>query len=101
MLNRRFLRVKVLQALYAFFQTSDNDLTVVEKNLFQSINRLYDLYLYRISLLLSILQAARLNMEKNKAKKLPSEEDLNPNMRFVENKALLILDNNAELKSLL
>jgi len=101
MLNRRFLRVKVLQALYAFFQTSDNDLTVVEKNLFQSIDRLYDLYLYRISLLLSILQAARLNMEKNKAKKLPSEEDLNPNMRFVENKALLILDNNAELKSLL
>ena len=98
MLNRRYLRIKVLQALYAFFSLPANQLKVVEKNMIQSIQRVYDLYLYKISILLDVLHAANLNLEKNKAKKLPTEEDLTPNTRFVDNKALRILTQNIDLK---
>ena len=98
MLNRRYLRIKVLQALYAYFSLPANQLKVVEKNMIQSIQRVYDLYLYKISILLDVLHAANLNLEKNKAKRLPTEEDLNPNTRFIDNKVLKILNSNIDLK---
>lgn len=101
MLNRRYLRVKVLQALYAYSQVKDGDLNTIEKNMLQSIKRVYDLYLYRLSLLLEVLHASELNIERNKNKKLPTEEDLNPNTRFVENPVLLMLKENAEFQNLL
>lgn len=68
MLNRRYLRIKVLQALYAYFSLPANQLKVVEKNMIQSIQRVYDLYLYKISILLDVLHAANLNLEKTKPK---------------------------------
>jgi N utilization substance protein B len=46
MLNRRHLRIKVLQVLYAYFQSNENDFKVVEKELMNSIERIYDIYLY-------------------------------------------------------
>ena len=98
MLNRRYLRIKVLQALYAYFSLPANQLKVVEKNMIQSIQRVYDLYLYKISILLDVLHAANLNLEKNKAKRLPTEEDLNPNTRFIDNKLLKILNSNIDFK---
>ena len=38
------------------------------------------------------------SLEEAKAKFRPSEEDINPNMRFVENRFLVELSNNYELK---
>jgi len=46
MLNRRHLRIKVLQVLYAFFQSSDTDRSKAEKELLLSIERMYDMYLF-------------------------------------------------------
>ena len=45
MLNRRHLRIKVLQVLYAYFQSEGADFKVVEKELMNSIERIYDIYL--------------------------------------------------------
>ncbi len=44
MLNRRMLRIKVMQALYGFFQSGSSDLGVAENGLFRSLDRIYDLY---------------------------------------------------------
>ena len=44
MLNRRHLRIKVLQVLYAFFQTEDADIQGTEKQLLRSVERMYELY---------------------------------------------------------
>lgn len=98
MLNRRYLRVKVLQALYAFFSLPANKIEVVEKNMLHSINKVFDLYLYKLTILLDVLHAAELNLARNKEKRLPTEEDLNPNTRFVDNKIFKILRDNIELK---
>ena len=46
MLNRRHLRIKVLQILYAFFQSEEKDALKAEKELFKSIDKMYELYLY-------------------------------------------------------
>ena len=89
MLNRRYLRIKVLQALYAWHQ-GGNDLVKSEKEMFKSTGKVYDLYIKMISLLLEIVDIARLHLDNSKEKQLPSENDLNPNTRFTENPVIEI-----------
>ncbi len=49
MLSRRHLRVKVLQAIYAYFQAGNQDLYQGEKQLILSINKLYELFIWQLS----------------------------------------------------
>jgi len=85
MLNRRYLRIKILQSLYAFYQAGDNEVKKHENDLFQSIDKIYQLY---ILLLLSLPELNRIaldRLEKKKNKILPSKEDLEPNKKWVTN----------------
>ena len=100
MITRRYIRVKAFQAVYAFFQTDKADLGVIRKNAVTSCDRMLDLYGLMLSLFTELLQVSRLQIEKNKQKRLPTEEDLNPNLKFVENKLLLLIENNTILKEL-
>ena len=59
MLSRRHLRVKVLQALYAFFQSDGDDIAVGEKQLINSTDKLYELYIYQISFLIKLVDYTR------------------------------------------
>ncbi len=88
MLNRRFLRIKIMQALYAWFLDEDGNLPVAEKNLFTSINKFQELFLYLVSLLSNLHYYAKVDVEDRKVRKLPSSEDLNPNWKFFSNKVL-------------
>jgi N utilization substance protein B len=85
MLSRRHLRIKVLQALYAFFQSDGHDLAAGEKELLKSTDKLYDLYIYQLSFLLKLVGFAENRMEEARKKFYPTEEELNPNPRFVNN----------------
>lgn len=96
MLNRRLLRIKVMQALYSFFQTEDDNLNIAEKNLLKSLDKMYDLYIYQISALIEITKFAHERLEEAKEKHLPTEEDLNPNTRFVDNRVINALANNKD-----
>jgi len=100
MLNRRHLRIKVLQALYAYTQSKDNDYLRAEKQLFDAIDRIYDLYLY---LLLSFeelkIQGDR-RIDENKKKIMPKEGDVNPNLKFVSNELIKQLEESKELRKL-
>ncbi len=98
MLNRRHLRVKVLQSLYAFFQSGNTSLNAGEKELLFGIEKIYDLYLYQLSLIIETRRQAEKILEENKRKRVPTPEDLNPNTKFINNQVLQILDNNAELQ---
>lgn len=100
MLNRRHLRIKVLQALYAFYQSKDDDYVKFEKELFQSIDRIYDLYLYLMLTFSELKTQAERRIEENKKKILPTEEDLNPNLKFIDNEVITILENHAELRKI-
>lgn len=97
MLNRRLLRVKVMQALYAFFQSTGNDIGRAERELLLSVDRVYDLYLHYLMLPAEILRLAEIQIEEARNKALPSEEDLNPNRKFVDNPVIHKLVNNRNL----
>ncbi|MBL4654056.1 MAG: transcription antitermination factor NusB [Flavobacteriales bacterium] len=100
MLNRRYIRVKVFQALYKYYQSSDRDMVAVEKELMASINKINELYVYMLLFVLELRDCAQKQQNHAKEKKLATEEDLNPNSRFIENRVFKILDENTLFKKM-
>lgn len=100
MLNRRYLRIKVLQALYSFYQDDRLDLPVKEKELIKSVDKIYDLYLYLILILKELRNVAERTIEERKKKMLPTANDLNPNTRFINDPVLLKIDSSPLLAQL-
>jgi transcription antitermination protein NusB len=101
MLNRRFLRIKVMQALYSFFQHEKADPALFEKEMFRNLDRIHDLYLYILALLSDLRHISLVMVEESRNKRLPSAEDLNPNMKFASNSLLKAIAESPELKSML
>lgn len=66
MLNRRHIRIKVLQAFYAFYQSNNEDVLKGEKELFHSIEKIYDLYIFILLLLPSLKRQASIQIEEAK-----------------------------------
>lgn len=97
MLSRRLLRVKVVQMAYAHHQKGEVSIQQTENELFHSIAKSHEMYHAFLLLLLELKNFAENRIELRKQKKRPSEEDLNPNMRFVENAFLEQLANNESL----
>lgn len=100
MLSRRHLRVKVLQALYAFFQSEKNDLFAGEKELNLSIEKVYDLYISQLLILPELTHTAAVQIEERKNKKLPTQEDLNPNYKFVNNLLIKKIEDDKRIASI-
>ncbi len=96
MLYRRHLRIKVLQSLYSWQTGGINDVIVGEKQLLESIDKLHDLFVYQLSFLVEIKRFAEIRIAENKQKFYPTDEDLNPNLYFVENKVLIGIEQNNE-----
>ena len=100
MLNRRFLRFKVLQEIYAYHQSDSSNLPQAERHLLESIDELYKLFVYQLSFWVEVKKFAERRIEENKQKHFPTEEDLNPNLKFVNNRILNALDDNKHLRKL-
>ena len=100
MLNRRFLRVKVLQEIYAYHQSDSTNLPQAERHLLQDIDELYKLFVYQLSFWVEVKHFAERRIEENKNKHFPTPEDLNPNLKFVNNRILNALDDNKHLMAL-
>lgn len=96
MLSRRHIRIKVMQALYAFTLNGNPDIFKGESELVRSILKLHELYIYQLSFLIEIFDFARQRMEEAKLKFLPTEEDLHPNTRFVDNRIIHQLSENVD-----
>ncbi len=97
MLNRRHLRIKVLQALYAFKQSDNENYSAGEKELLHSIDKMYDLYILYLLVFEEIRTFADRKIEERKRKIVPSEEDINPNLNFAQNKFIAKLSINRML----
>lgn len=100
MLNRRFLRIKALQEIYAYHQANDNDLAKAERHLLESVDNLYELFVYQLSFWVEVKRFAERRIEENRNKHFPTEEDLNPNLKFVNNRILNVLESNKHLMAL-
>jgi transcription antitermination protein NusB len=91
MLNRRYLRIKVYQALYAFWQSDGGSAARIEKELFLSIERTFDLYVQLLLLFGEVRRIAENRIEDRKNKHLPTAQDLSASRRFVDNQLLVLL----------
>ena len=92
MINRRHIRVKVMQSVYAL-TTSNSDNIVKEENfLNNSIEKMYDLYVLMLDTLPRIKHLAEEQIEISKKKHFATDQDLNPNTKFIDNKVLALID---------
>lgn len=97
MLNRRYLRIKVYQALYALWQSDQGSAARIEKELFLSIERTYDLFVQLMLLFGEMHRVAENRIAERKQKRMPTPADLNPDRRFVDNPLLVMLSNSKRL----
>lgn len=101
MLTRRHIRVKVMQSLYAYSQSKNDSLKSEEKFLLKSMEEMYDLFLALLDLLVEIKVHSEGYLEKSQLKHLPTDEDRDPNRKFVNNKVIALLENSSELQNAL
>jgi N utilization substance protein B len=74
-----------MQLLYAFESKNDKMLSVSENELIKSIQKTTDLYFHLLNLSVFITKYAEDCIEIAKNKFRPTQEELNPNMKFVNN----------------
>jgi N utilization substance protein B len=101
MLNRRHIRIKVMQGIYAMHKHESDNLDKEEKFLFQSIENMYDLYLLMLSALIEIRLKEEEYLDLASKKHLATKEERNPNRKFVDNKLLLLLAANESLENVI
>ena len=85
MISRRHIRLKVMQSLYTFKSKKDQSTLNGEKDMLKHIEDISKLQIVVISFLLFLFRHAQNFFEENKSKFLPKDEDINPNLRFIDN----------------
>ncbi|MBN4082965.1 transcription antitermination factor NusB [bacterium AH-315-A23] len=101
MINRRHIRVKVMQSIYALLQSKSDNLTKEEKFLYASIDKMYDLYALMLRLIVEVSNLEKNHIEISQKKFLATPEELNPNVKFVNNKLFQLLGESISLNNYL
>ncbi len=95
MLGRRQIREKVVENVYSYYQNPIK-IDVLEKNMFSSIEKIYNLYVYELNFLIGLKNLAEHQMEIGKNKYFKTDSDINPNQKFINNQVLIKLEENPE-----
>lgn len=98
MLNRRHIRIKVMQTLYSFKGAESDDLSPHQKFMLHSLDGMYDLYLLIMSLFIEVQKKAEDHLNKSQNKILATKAEKDPNHKFINNAILLSLKENEALK---
>ncbi len=98
MINRILIRIKVLQIVYSYYQNGNNDLKVAENELLFSLRKSYDLYHYFLLLIIEVTNLQNRILDNRKHKLMPTDEELNPNTKFVDNRFVAQLALNESLQ---
>ena len=101
MLNRRILRIKAFKVLYAYAENQDLTLKQVLGGLETSVEATRDLYLYMMALIPALTQEAARRVEAARGKFNPTEEERNPNLKFVGNAVSALLAEDPDFNRLL
>lgn len=101
MLTRRHIRVKVMQCIYALVHSKDDSLQKQEKFLKYSIDNMYTLYILMLNLLTEVHQLAQKHANHATKKYLAPDEKFPDPDKFVNNRLLVQLSQNQDLKDIL
>jgi len=99
MLNRRHLRIKALQNIFAWQMTDKKDLLSSKKALMTSIDNVYEMYIRMLALISEITEYTAVDSIERANKHFPTAEDLNPNQKLLHNKFIVLLQKNPEYQS--
>ena len=94
MISRNFIRIKVLEAIYAYRASHGTDVFAAEKRLEHAMGDFYALFLKLLALFPALARMDSRILELKKGRMLPTEEDLQPNYKFSENRLIRQLDEN-------
>src|SRR4051812_99021 len=97
MLSRRQLRIKVLQSLYAFFQSEKTDMAMAEREMFRSIEKAHELYFFILLFLAELSHADSLDVE-GQHKFFPTEKELKTGRRLNRISFILALNESEAFK---
>lgn len=97
MINRVLIRIRVVQIVFAYSQGETIDLKKAENELLFSLQKSYDLYHYLLTLLIELTDVYAQRVDAKKAKLLPTQEDINPNTKLLDNKFIAQLRENKAL----
>ncbi|WP_294732801.1 transcription antitermination factor NusB [uncultured Flavobacterium sp.] len=86
-----------MQTIYAMHQNASDSMDKEEKFLFQSIENISDLYLIMVSALVELRSGEEAYIERASKKHLATTQERNPNRKFINNKVLLLLEDNNSL----
>ncbi|MDM1049424.1 transcription antitermination factor NusB [Sphingobacterium hotanense] len=75
MLNRRHLRVKVMQVLYAYSLSEDKNLPDFEKSLLKNVEEVDEMYIWTLNLLDEVAEYVLIDVEGIANKWIPSVKD--------------------------
>ena len=98
MINRRHIRVKVMQSVYAILQSHNDDIIREEKFLKHSILKMFDLYVLNLQLIVEVQKLAAKKMALSKKKILATTSDLKPNTKFIDNKVIDTIAQSASIE---
>ena len=98
MINRILIRIKVLQIVYSYYQNGNNDLKVAENELLFSLRKSYDLYHYLLLLIVEVTNLQKRILDARKNKYMPTEAEMNPNTRLINNRFVAQVEKNESLQ---
>lgn len=101
MLNRRILRVKVFKTVFARAENPSMTLAEGQAQFDALCQGTRDLYLLMLALAPALTREAASRIAAAKAKFHPSEEEKNPNLKFVENGLAKILDEDPDFNKII
>ena len=96
MLNRRILRIKAFKVLYSSVLSGNMSISEARTQLELSCEATRDLYIFMLGIVSPLTSIARERIESAKRKLAPTEEDLNPNTRFADNRLAALLDSDPD-----
>ena len=99
MINRVLIRTKVVQNLYSYMLTRpERTLANALKDLDTCLNKTYELYHYLMRLPVELTHIQEIRIDEARNKYLPTEEERNPNMKFVNNRLVAALAQDEKLQ---
>lgn len=100
MINRRHLRIKVMQSAYALILAENDNLDYQERYLKESIERLHQLYIVQLQLLVAVLSKATSLFKHAKNNFIPSDAIHASSTNFIKNQVLQQFKNSIALNEL-
>ena len=99
MINRVLIRTKVVQNLYSYMLTRpERTLSTALKDLDTCLAKTYELYHYLLRLPVELTHIQEIRLDEARNKYMPTPEELNPNMKFVNNRLVASLASNEQLQ---